>query len=413
MINQQLFNYIKQQLQQGISEEQIKNSLLTSDWQTEDIDEVFNSVKNFNSRSQLASSSQAIFSLPSATAILGQAWVIYKQRIGIFLGVMIIPMLISIVTPILVSMALSVTGGFFGLSIFLVILFSVIVFIVQIWGQIALLYAIKDSQERIGVMESYRRAWYKIFSYWWVILLISFITLGGFLFFIVPGIIFAVWFSLAVFVLVAEDLKGMDALLKSREYVKGKWGSVLWRSFFIGIIFFIISLILIFLLSFLKIPFGEVIGRFAIGLFLTPLMMTYWFLVYKNLKAAKEEIVFVPTESKKTAFIFVGILGILIIPAILFSSIFSSLGSAKEKARDARRQADINRIRIGLDIYHSEYNSYPFSLNEFSSEYLPKIPVDPLTNQPYKYQLQSDGKDYNICTQLESMEIEKCFTSQF
>lgn len=41
MINQQLIDYIKQQLGQGISEEAIVNELLTSGWQKGDVDEAF------------------------------------------------------------------------------------------------------------------------------------------------------------------------------------------------------------------------------------------------------------------------------------------------------------------------------------------------------------------------------------
>ncbi len=236
MANQQLLDYIKQQLQQGVSREQIKSSLMANGWQAQDIDEVFSFVSNPNSQSQpVPPSAQTIFSLPGATAIFGQAWTIYKQRLGTFLGVMVIPMLVMIVV-----LAIFAGGGFLsvsllsskfaaggiGLLILLAILFFVIVFISQAWGQTALLYAVKDSQERIGVMESYRRGWHKIFSYWWVSLLAGFIIVGGFLLLIVPGIIFGVWFSLAMFILIAEDIKGMNALLKSREYVKGKWGSI-------------------------------------------------------------------------------------------------------------------------------------------------------------------------------------------
>lgn len=44
MINQELLDYIKQQLQQGVSREQIKNSLLANGWQEQDIEEGFNNI---------------------------------------------------------------------------------------------------------------------------------------------------------------------------------------------------------------------------------------------------------------------------------------------------------------------------------------------------------------------------------
>jgi hypothetical protein len=44
MINQQIIDYIKQQMQQGVSQEQIKNSLMANGWQLQDIEENFNKI---------------------------------------------------------------------------------------------------------------------------------------------------------------------------------------------------------------------------------------------------------------------------------------------------------------------------------------------------------------------------------
>lgn len=44
MINQQILNYIKQQMQQGVSQEQIKSSLAANGWQPQDIEEAFNNI---------------------------------------------------------------------------------------------------------------------------------------------------------------------------------------------------------------------------------------------------------------------------------------------------------------------------------------------------------------------------------
>ena len=46
MLNQQLLDYIKQQLQQGTSRDQIKNSLMSNGWQPRDIEEGFNAINS-------------------------------------------------------------------------------------------------------------------------------------------------------------------------------------------------------------------------------------------------------------------------------------------------------------------------------------------------------------------------------
>ena len=419
MVNQQLLDYIKQQLQRGVSKEEIKNSLLANGWEEKDIEEAFYLVSSSSSQVQPQPNfQQTNLSLPTATAIFGQAWSIYKRRFGTFLGVMIIPTLISIgLTIVLLVISSSFLSSEFsvgniGLRILLAILFLSFIFISEAWGQTALLYAIKDSQEGISVVESYRRGWHKILSYLWVSLLVGFITLGGFLLLIVPGFIFAVWFSLAVFVLVAEDLKGMNALLKSKEYVRGKWSSVFWRLLFVSGIFSILSFVLILIFGLLKIPFGKEISHFIINLFLVPLMVTYLFLVYSNLKALKNELVFTPTRGEKLGFIFVAILGFLIIPGVLSSVTFSKLGSARKKARDIQRESSLRQIQTELEMYYEEYGRYPSSLEELS-RYLGDasiIPVDPKTNRPYQYQVQSGGEDYKICAEMEEGP-RKCLTS--
>ncbi len=62
----------------------------------------------------------------------------------------------------------------------------------------------------------------------WVSILTGLAVIGGLILLIIPGLIFAAWFSLAVFVAVEEDLKGMAALKRSKELVKGRvwemWG---------------------------------------------------------------------------------------------------------------------------------------------------------------------------------------------
>lgn len=308
------------------------------------------------------------------------------------------------------------SAGEVALSIFLTILFFAITFIIQAWGQTALLYAIKDSQEKIRIIESYRKGWRKIFSYWWIVFLAGLITTGGFVLLVIPGVIFAIWFSLAVFILIAEDLRGMNALLKSREYVKGKWISVFWRFFFIGALYAIIVLVPNFIFNdfifnFFEVPFASNISGFIIGLFLTPLVTIYGFLVYSNLKAVKGEVVFASTRGKKTTFFLIGIVGNLIIPAIIFSIFFLDLILPREKAHDVRLRADIRQIQLELDVYYDRNNNYPTSLNELDPEHLRNAFTDPL-NQPYQYQLQPDGADYKLYAELEVVKTQYCVNSQ-
>ncbi len=256
---------------------------------------------------------------PGAIEILKESWQIFKRRWLIFLGVMLIPTILHYLAIfILVGAGFLIIPFVVGISPWIGVMLLVIIaiplaVIIVLWGPLALLYAIKDSKEGIGVIESYRRAWPKIISYLWILILISLVILGVFLPFMIPAvifgggllfllgipaiifvIIFAVWFSLAVYILITEDTKGTKALVKSREYVRGKWWGVLWRFLFImlfsaAIGFFIFTLNTILFL--IHETTGRIIGGitgFILQLCVGPFGVLYGFLIYRNLKAFKE-----------------------------------------------------------------------------------------------------------------------------
>lgn len=427
MPNQQLLEYVKQQLKEGVSREQIKNLLLVNNWQEADINAAFNVIASNTAPTPESQTPQQLTgALPGATALLSQAWSLYKQRFVTFLGITIVPTFVFMALVAMLTSIGSEKGKIFlaeklaGSSIealllmlgALVLFLFATTFISQSWGQTSLLFAIKDSSEEIGVWEAYRRGWHKLYSYWWITLLMGFIVLGGFFLFIIPGIIFAVWFSMAMFILIAEDLKGMNALLKSREYVKGRWGDVLWRLFFVSIFSLILSAASTYVFKSLDVPFGEMVGSFVLTILMTPLIMTYLFLLYSNLKDTRV-VSFAPTGGQKAAFISVGILGALIIPAIIAFVISSNLSVARTRSNDSIRQSDIGKIQVALEFYYNDHsNTYPSTLNELPQEYLSST-LDPVTKQPYRYQLQADGKNYEMCAQLESPKTERCVSSQF
>src|SRR3989344_764110 len=78
MVNQQMLDYIKQQMQQGVSREQIKSSLMTNGWQAQNIEEGFNNINTPNM-------SGAYSAVPVATSSSG-----WKIIVGIVIGVAVL-----------------------------------------------------------------------------------------------------------------------------------------------------------------------------------------------------------------------------------------------------------------------------------------------------------------------------------
>ncbi len=397
MINQQLLDYIKQQSNEGASQEQIKNSLSASGWQENDIRDAFSVLaSNTTSRPYL-----------SASATLREAWSLYKQRLSILLGIAAISAAFIMLTAV-VSFYASILTSIMWL----------LVIMASIWSQIAIIYAIQDNQKGIGVFEAYRRGWHKLFNYWWVVFLVGAVTTGGLFLFIIPGIVFMVWFCLAGLVLITEDTRGINALLKSREYVRGKWGSMFWRLIFINLYFLIMVIAIIIPFSIIAALIGgafigavNIIMQLIVYFVIAPLAITYLFLVYKNFRDAKPNLVFSPTKKQKNTFFFIAMLGPIIAIAII-AYVTIRVGTYRARSRDTSLIRGASIIRHQLMLYRLSHGQYPLSLEAlFSEPNAITIPSNPEMSHLVQYQRIS-ATDYELCVQLETQE-DKCISSGF
>lgn len=441
MINQQLLDYIKKCLAEGQTKEKIVASLVANNWQLSDINQTFlflqnpvdNQIPTPNPTVPTppitsSTTSPSITVLPSAVEILKKSWSIYKQRIGTFLGIVFIPILISNLLSYffnfndkeVIAKKLSVLAEdpsqLLATGLLLIVAVLIIFLINFAWSQAALISAIKSNEEKIGIAESYKLGWQKIGSFLKITVLLVLIYFGGFLLFIVPGLICVVWFNFVYFVLVNEDEKGMKALLKSKEYVKGYFGNVLGKMIFISLVAFLISFIVNFIFGLINLlinqPIVSKVGGFVSSLFVLPLGTIFWYTIYSQLRQLKGEISI--NSIKKGNIIGATILGIILFVVIIFSGLLNKttkLDSYKNEMNDSFRQQDINIIKIQLLYFFGDNFRYPTTLDELVPKYLSEIPVDPVTKEPYKYKVLREGKDFEICGDYDSSEFENCQSS--
>ncbi|MBE0425503.1 MAG: hypothetical protein IBX72_02510 [Nitrospirae bacterium] len=174
-------------------------------------------------------------------------------------------------------------------------------FIAMLWGLAAFICAVSD--ETLEIKNALESGSQRIGSFIWLFIILGFIVTGGFLLIIIPGIIFAVWFIFSQFILAREKEKGMNALLKSKEYVKGYWFDVFIRLSLIWFISVIIGMI-------------PVLGA-ILSIFFVPYMMIFVYLIYDDLKTVKGEITFLSSRGEKLKWIGAGILGYIILPFFL------------------------------------------------------------------------------------------------
>jgi len=217
-------------------------------------------------------------SLISITELLKNSWEIYKERFKVFIGIISIPIFIYILMGIY---SVFINKIPFFISLPLIFTWIIIVIIVGFWSSLALIFAIKDRKENIGIKESFKRGKPILIPFAWVSFLTAIVLFGGFLLFIIPGIIFTIWFLFAPYILVSEGTKGMKALFRSKDLVRGKWFQVFWRIIIIFIVFIIFFSIIS---RFLK-DFSFISG--IITFLISPFLTVYYFLLYEDLKRIK------------------------------------------------------------------------------------------------------------------------------
>lgn len=113
-----------------------------------------------------------------------------------------------------------------------------------------------------------------------------------------------------------------------------------------------------------------------------------------------------------SAFTLIELLVVIVIIGILVSLSVFGMQGAKKSSRDGRRQADLEQIRSGLEMYKADCNSYPTSITfggsltgscPSSATYISLIPNDPsYSARNYHYHGCTDGSRYILCAALEN-----------
>ncbi len=120
--------------------------------------------------------------------------------------------------------------------------------------------------------------------------------------------------------------------------------------------------------------------------------------------------------SSKTnkGFTLIELLVVIAIIGLLASIVLVSLNSARKKARDTKRIADLRQIQMALEMYYDDNGNYPVrhvhsdsnwgSLENDLSNYITPLPRDP-TGSPYRYYYDGGESDdypgYGLMARME------------
>jgi hypothetical protein len=308
MITPELLNYIKSSLAEGHSESVVKEELLKSGWQQSQIDEAWTAVKSGVVVNNLEAPPGSRGLLSPMDLIKGSAQ-IYKNHFAAFFALSLITFV-----PFAVARSLTLKNNYIYLLV------ALISFLILVWGQLAIYYAAKNHGPGVSVKDSLKFGLRKLPSFIWISILVTLTPVVGYVFFIFPGILMAIWFMLATPVFVDEDLRGTKALLKSKSYVQGHALDVFLRFLIIGIAVGAISTL--FDLIFGKTSNAALIANSILGVLVLPYSVIYAYELYRNLKSIKPINVYNPTKGERALIIIAAIVG-LILPVVFFAFLFA------------------------------------------------------------------------------------------
>lgn len=246
--------------------------------------------------------------------LFSDTWRLYKERLG--------PSLAILLAPAVVIALGSVIQGRGVFASFLGILLGLIGWIAFFVASLAIIFCIGRGTD-FG--ESYRSALKIFWPFVWISVLSYFVVIGGFVMLIVPGIIMGVWIGFAKYVLVMEGKRGMNALVQSRDYLRGYFWAVLGRDLLLGIVFAVIILIIQLPVAFLFGPIGTAVASALWLLLLTPFSVAYVYKMYENLTALKPGVATSQATAGRGFLVASGIVG-LVAPAIIIVAIIVVTG---------------------------------------------------------------------------------------
>ena len=111
-------------------------------------------------------------------------------------------------------------------------------------------------------------------------------------------------------------------------------------------------------------------------------------------------------RTNQKGFTLVELLVVIAIIGMLATLVLLQLGTARSRARDARRISDINQLRSAIEQYYNDNTSYPTAITAVQlGVYLARIPTDPSTGAVYGYDFDpaASPSRFHLWAELEGV----------
>jgi len=229
--------------------------------------------------------------------LFSQSWVIYKKKFWQLIGMSLLPGLVGFVGGFLaaiIAIVVGLTGNAKAVYITLIIVFGLLaiagfLFLVflSVSASAATYILVRDNEKDVSLKNAFMEGARYFWRFLIISLLLGIIIMLWTLLFIIPGIIFGLYYSFAAWVLINEQKEDMSALRRSKELVKKHWWAVFGRLF--------ILLLPIYLIMFVPMigqskefveSWNNIISLLSI--IIGPFALIYSWLIYKDLVRIKD-----------------------------------------------------------------------------------------------------------------------------
>lgn len=191
--------------------------------------------------------------LESLEELSRKTWEIYKVGLWKFINLGLIN-LVGFIPFIIILVVFFISGMIFkdavvgnvmnvALGIFGIASLAFLVYL-SLATLIARYLLLKNFSNERKIIDLLKESTPYVGKMFWVSILTAGLLLLWFLCLVIPALIFGVYYAFATYVLVFEDISGMDAIKRSKELVKGRWFQVFLRLAAVNVAIYIFFLIL-------------------------------------------------------------------------------------------------------------------------------------------------------------------------
>lgn len=242
--------------------------------------------------------------LPKASQLISEAWKIYRERFATFF-LLALPLLLWNIINISLNLSYqnfyTVICSFFGS------------FIMAIFTQAAIFGNLANNGSFSDAFKTFPK-------YLWTNIIAGLIVATGMILFIIPGVIWVFWFIFSNIIVASEKEFGVQALVKSREYMRGHAWVIIRKTLAFGIVVAVPVLILSLLSK--QQPYFLYVQS-AYSAIILPLSLAYLYNLYQHVKS-----IYPITNplSPGTGFKIAACFGVLVIAAVIAAGVW--IGSA-------------------------------------------------------------------------------------